>query len=540
MEDKSGNIWFASALKLTKLTFTNDHDVSQIGTNTNKGKARSKKNFKMQIYSSFDGIKGILFHNSSVMLDSKNRIWWGSARGVEMLDMNNFSPSDDPPRIQMNSITINDTFMDFHSFQHHDSLRFNYSQAVPFYNYPENLELEHDKNHLTFHFSAIDWFATHKIKYSYKIDGLTDQWSEPNKESKVEYRNLPYGEFTIKMKAIGQSQKWSETFEYSFEILPPWWHTWWARIGYVITGMLLLMGFVKFRTRSIERQKSALESIVVTRTAEVVKQKNQLEKSQSQLVQSEKMASLGQLTTGIAHEINNPVSFTRNSSFALGQDVKDIKQLIEKYRELIGKNKQDEKEIEAVEKNLDYEFLLKEIDQSIKNIQEGTKRTSDIVKGLREFSHMDQEKMELADIHDGIDNTLGLLKSRINPKIKITKNYDRSIGMINCHLGQLNQVFLNIFVNALDAIGSEGEIMISTRYIDNMVRITIKDDGTGIPKDIINKIFDPFFTTKKIGEGTGLGLSISHGIIKNHGGEIIVNSILEKGAVFEISLPKDK
>ena len=304
--------------------------------------------------------------------------------------------------------------------------------------------------------------------------------------------------------------------------------------------MLLLMGFVKFRTRSIERQKSALESIIVTRTAEVVKQKNQLEKSQSQLVQSEKMASLGQLTAGIAHEINNPVSFTRNSSFALGQDVKDIKQLIEKYRELIGKNKQDEKEIEAVEKNLDYEFLLKEIDQSIKYIQEGTKRTSDIVKGLREFSHMDQEKMELADIHDGIDNTLGLLKSRINPKIKITKNYDRSIGMINCHLGQLNQVFLNIFVNALDAIGSEGEIMISTRYIDNMVRITIKDDGTGIPKDIINKIFDPFFTTKKIGEGTGLGLSISHGIIKNHGGTIKVNSSIEKGAVFEISLPKDK
>ena len=146
--------------------------------------------------------------------------------------------------------------------------------------------------------------------------------------------------------------------------------------------------------------------------------------------------------------------------------------------------------------------------------------------------------MEPADIHHGIDNTLGLLKSKFNPKIKITKNYDRSIGLINCHIGQLNQVFLNLLTNALDAIEPEGKINISTRSEDGQVIISIKDNGKGIPEELINKVFDPFFTTKKIGKGTGLGLSISHGIIENHGGTISVKSSFEKGTVFEIRLPK--
>ena len=222
----------------------------------------------------------------------------------------------------------------------------------------------------------------------------------------------------------------------------------------------------------------------------------------------------------------------------MDQDLKDIKQLIEKYRGFIKKSKASTKEIEEYEKNMDVEFLLNEIHQAIEDIKEGTKRTSEIVKGLSEFSHIDHEKMEPADIHNGIDTTIGLLKSKFNPKIKITKNYDRSIGLINCHIGQLNQVFMNLLINALDAIGTEGEIVITTKPVGDQVLISIKDNGKGIPEELKNKVFDPFFTTKKIGDGTGLGLSISHGIIKNHNGTITVNSVAEKGTVFEIRLPK--
>jgi len=291
-----------------------------------------------------------------------------------------------------------------------------------------------------------------------------------------------------------------------------------------------LLGIIRIRTNILLNQRKHLRDEVEKRTLE-------LKNAQAQLIQSEKMASLGQLTAGIAHEINNPVSFTQTSSFALDQDLKDITLLIDKYRSYIQNRKDNVTEIEDFEKSIDYKFLIEAINQSISDIKEGTKRTSDIVKGLREFSHVDQEEMALADIHHGMDSTLNLLKSKFIGNIKLIKNYDQSIGMVNCHIGQLNQVFMNLIINAIDAIEEKGEIVITTKNQDDSVLITIKDNGCGIKEDIVTKIFDPFFTTKQVGEGMGLGLSISHGIIKQHGGTISVESTPGKGTRFDIVLP---
>ena len=159
------------------------------------------------------------------------------------------------------------------------------------------------------------------------------------------------------------------------------------------------------------------------------------------------------------------------------------------------------------------------------------------MKNLREFSHEDPNQLEIADIHQGIESTLNILKSRFTKQISLSKHYDQSLGEIKCHLGQLNQVFLNLLSNALDAIEDTGEIVITTKYQGSSLLISIKDDGKGIPKEVINKIFDPFFTTKKIGYGNGLGLSISHGIIGNHGGTISVKSTPGKETCFDIILP---
>jgi signal transduction histidine kinase/ligand-binding sensor domain-containing protein len=537
-EDGNGSIWLGSNKKLTRITITDEHDINQTGNSTNNGKALSNNNYKIQIYNSFDGVKGFNFHNSCVILDSKNRIWWGTRVGVEILDMNDFNTSDDPPEVQMNSITINEEFMDFHSLKRHDSLRMNYSRAVPFYNYPENLVLEYDKNHLTFHFSAIDWLAPNKIKYSYKIDELKDEWSEPNLESKAGFRNLPHGNLTFKVKAIGQSQKWSEPFEYSFVILPPWWHTWWAKSFYIVIFLLVMMGLVHLRTRNLAIRSKKLQQTVEERTAEVVSALGRLKEAQSNLVQSEKMASLGQLTAGIAHEINNPVGFIKTNSIALDQDLTDIKKLINKYRSYIQKEIQDKSEIEDFEKSIEYETLISAINTEISNIKEGTLRTTEIVKNLREFSYKDDDEKRFTDIHRGIESTLNILKSRFSKQIRLTKNYDKSIGEIKCHLGQLNQVFLNLLTNALDAIEEKGEIEISTKNQKDSLLISIKDDGMGVPKEIIDKIFDPFFTTKKIGLGTGLGLSISHSIIKNHEGTITVSIGADQRTCFDIVLPR--
>jgi signal transduction histidine kinase len=405
-----------------------------------------------------------------------------------------------------------------------------FDSVYRFSNVPANLQLPYNINNLTFHFSALDWSAPHHLRYSYLLEGFNEDWSIPDKAAQANFPKLPYGAYSLRVRALGENNQWSDTLSYSFVIKPPWWFTFWAKSFYTVMFLLVMMSLVRLRTRNLKIRSRKLEVRVIERTKE-------LKQSQSQLVQSTKMASLGQLTAGIAHEINNPVSFTQTSSFALDRDMEDITNLIKKYRSYIQKLKQDKSEIEEFEKNIDYEVLMQSINQEIADIKEGTLRTAEIVKNLREFSYEDHEEMELADIHQGIETTLNILKSRFTTQISLTKNYDQSIGEIKCHIGQLNQVFLNVLSNALDAIEEKGEIVITTKNQETSLLVSIKDDGKGIPEEIINKIFDPFFTTKKIGDGTGLGLSISHGIIKNHGGTISVISNTEKKTCFNIKLP---
>ena len=304
-------------------------------------------------------------------------------------------------------------------------------------------------------------------------------------------------------------------------------------------GLILLMAFLAFiynRYRLTHDQKL----IIADQNEEITTALETLKVAQAQLVQSEKMASLGQLTAGIAHEINNPLNFISSSSHALVNDLEDLKKLNFKYREALFDSTISKEEILEFEKSVDIEYLQKALKEEIDGIKEGTRRTSEIVKGLREFSQGDLVQMEPVDIHHGIDVTLNLLQSRISENVRITRNYDQSVEKIDCHIGQLNQVFMNLLVNALDAVGEEGEIEITTKNLENSIMISVKDDGPGIPEEILGKVFDPFFTTKEVGMGTGLGLSISHGIIENHGGRIEVNSQEGEGAEFLIYLPNNR
>jgi len=301
-----------------------------------------------------------------------------------------------------------------------------------------------------------------------------------------------------------------------------------------LTLSLVFLLFVYNRFRITRRQKM----IIADQNEEITSALTSLKVAQSQLIQSEKMASLGQLTAGIAHEINNPLNFIQGNSMALSKDLEDYKLLTAKYREALIEGSITLDEILAFEKKVDLEQLQESLRHEIEGINEGTRRTSLIVKGLTEFSHESMLEMQPSDIHHGIDVTLNLLGSRLKEDIKIIKNYDESIDKINCNISQLNQVFLNLFLNALDAVDGKGQIEVSTKKLDGQVRIAIKDNGIGISKENLNRIFDPFFTTKEVGKGTGLGLSISHGIIENHGGSIEAGE-KDKGTEFVITLPAD-
>ena len=185
---------------------------------------------------------------------------------------------------------------------------------------------------------------------------------------------------------------------------------------------------------------------------------------------------------------------------------------------------------------MEYKEAIREINNLIVSIKNGTKRTTEIVKGLRTFSRLDESILKMADIHEGLDSTLILLLNKYKNRIDIIKNYG-NLPLVECYAGQLNQVFMNIFSNAVDAIEGKGSITINTSISEGYIKIGIVDTGPGIPDNIRGKIFDPFFTTKEVGKGTGLGISISQSIIEKHKGSIYVKSEQGKGTEFVISLP---
>jgi signal transduction histidine kinase len=262
-----------------------------------------------------------------------------------------------------------------------------------------------------------------------------------------------------------------------------------------------------------------------------------LQTTQTQLIQSEKMASLGQLTAGVAHELNNPINFVSGNVKPLQRDINELILVLNEYEKTVQSQNLESNfnKVIDLKKKLDFPLLKKEIENLLDGIEEGSIRSSQIIKDLRSFSRLDEDEFKKANIHDSIDSTLTLLKNKTKNRIEIIKQYG-NLPNIDCLQSKLNQVFMNILSNSIHAIKDKGEITIKTGFSKKMISISIKDSGIGIPKEIANKIFEPFFTTKDIGKGTGLGLSITYGIIQKHNGNIKCNSS-KKGTEFIITLP---
>lgn len=290
---------------------------------------------------------------------------------------------------------------------------------------------------------------------------------------------------------------------------------------------------VKERTEALEKTNYTLHHTL-----------QNLKEAQSQLVDAEKMAGLGQLTAGIAHEINNPINFVTSNIKPLELDIEELNEVIAMYENLdLNSDLEPQiKAIEAFKNRIDITFLREEITSLLSGIGEGARRTAEIIRSLKNFSRLDENDTKPVDLNEGLDSTLVLIRSTFPSNLSIVKHYG-SIPLVECLPGKINQVFMNLITNAVHAIKSKPEqaeeefITISTREEEKNVIISIKDSGTGMPEDVKQKIFEPFFTTKDVGEGTGLGLSIVFRIIENHHGHIDVITKVNHGTEFIITLP---
>ena len=304
--------------------------------------------------------------------------------------------------------------------------------------------------------------------------------------------------------------------------------------------------------RIIREQNVVLERKVTERTLELsianIELSNamvDLKEAEAHLVESEKMASLGQLTAGIAHEINNPINFVTSNINPLRRDIDELLSAINMMEEICYSDLSTEekhRQIEERKEEIDFDYLKVEINQLLQGIQEGASRTTEIVKGLRIFSRLDEDDLKKADVNEGLNSTLIIVNNLLSDKITLEKNYG-NLPLIDCYPGKLNQVFLNIISNAIFAVKEKfknekgGKISITSEFNSTVVKIKINDNGTGMDENTRKKIFEPFFTTKDVGEGTGLGMSIAYNTIQKHNGLITVTSTPGTGSEFIIELP---
>ncbi len=290
--------------------------------------------------------------------------------------------------------------------------------------------------------------------------------------------------------------------------------------------------------KQLKELYESLETKVRERTIALEDANKQLKETQAMMVHSEKMRSLGQLVAGIAHEINNPINFIYGNIIHLERYSNDLINLIDLYTKTEDAIPEDKrKEIDRIKKEIDLEFLHDDIADLIKSCKEGTERTKNIVQDLKNFSRLEEMVLSDFDVPKEIETTLNILHNKIKNRVTIYKNYEENLPKIPAYGGQLNQVFMNILDNAQYAVGDSGEIYIDVTKDNENIIIKFRDNGKGISPENLKKIFDPFFTTKPVGEGTGLGMSIAYKVIKNHNGDISVESTEGEGTTFTIKLP---
>jgi signal transduction histidine kinase len=400
---------------------------------------------------------------------------------------------------------------------------------------------------MTIEFGAIETGRSFMVRYQYILEGYDKEWSPVTEKSSATFGNIAEGSYTFKLRAMSPEGVWSEPIEYNFKVLPPWWRTAWAYLSYMLIFSAAIYTFIQWRVKNLKQEKINLEEKVSHRTRQLEQKSGELQQSleslkatQAQLVQSEKMASLGELTAGIAHEIQNPLNFVNNFSEVSKELIAEMKDEIEK----IG--------------NTDLKHLASDIENNLDKINHHGKRADAIVKGMLQHSRTSAGQKEPTNINALTDEYLRLAFQGMRAKDKnfnttLETDFDETLSADKAGIGKVNiipqdigRVLLNLYNNAFYAVAEKQKlsneayqptVSVRTKKVNGEVEISVADNGNGIPEKVLDKVFQPFFTTKPTGQGTGLGLSLSYDIIKAHQGKISIRNTPGSGAEFIILLP---
>lgn len=511
LEDQGGHLWMST-----------NNGLSKFSPATNRFKN----------YNASDGLQSNQFYFSAFFRGRSGRMYFGGINGLNVFYPERVTDNPHIPPVVITDFQIFNQSVPVASAE--TKHRFSLPKHITL---TDEITLSYKASVFSFEFAALDYSVPTENQYAYKMDGFDEAWTYSGSRRFATYTNLDPGHYVFRVKGSNNDGVWNEQgAAIRITITPPLGRTWWAYLAYVGFALLAVFGFIKLRTRHLEQSRQALEKIVQERTEEI-------QKAQEQLIVQDRLASLGTLTAGIAHEIKNPLNFVTNFA-TLSRD------LLQELREGLGKlNEQANAETTA-----DLQEVLRLLEENIAKINEHGNRADSIVKDMLLHSRGEAGEHQPADINAILDEYVGLAYHGMRGtdatfNLKIERQYDPSIGSVKVVRQDVSRVFLNLINNACYATHEKKKqvgdsyspvLLVRTQNLGDRIEIRIRDNGTGIPPQIRSRIFHPFFTTKPSGEGTGLGLAISYDIIvQQHGGEIQVETEEGSFTEFIILLPKD-
>ncbi len=528
VEDKLGSIWIGTENGINHLIIPEDDSLN---------------NIQAKVFYKQDGLKGNNPIINTAFIDSKNRLLFGYHKAITILDLNNYEPPENPPLVNLNNIELEQSFVDYRKLLENTERgiktliganndislnNINFTDVTPFYNYPENLELPHYINHITFNYSATDWRAPHKLRYQYKLEGSDNDWRPITNEASAIYTNLPHGYYTFKVKAIGVAEKWSDTFEYSLVIHPPWWYSWWA---YTLYGLAILSLIFAWRRYDLKRlrlkQELELEHVQTEKLEELDKMKSRFFSNISHEFRTPLTLILGPLQNLISETTNEG---SRQKLNIMHRNARRLQRLINQLLNLskleAGKMKlrARKENIVTLSRLFVQSFESYAVQRNIKLLF--TSNTDEIPV------YVDREKIEKI-LNNLLSNAFKFTPDggRIEVVVKSGKSDDGSQKLL---IGSQQSTIESL----QSAVGSQ-----------HYVEIIVSDTGTGISPKLLPHIFDRFYQVDdsytKDQDGSGIGLALTKELVELHQGEIKVESnpykLPEgKSTIFTVYLPKGK